>query len=97
MGVGISVIVRSGKIMNVRDYIVVGLPLLIGTTASMASREFLALFPPFARSLVGNGLIVGIVSVLILEHVILRFSDQRSQGDEHLDHPETSQMGNQEE
>jgi xanthine/uracil permease len=79
MGVGISVIVRDGKTLNVRDYLVVGLPLLIGTTASMASREFLALFPPSVRSLIGNGLIVGIVAVLVLEHVILRIPGSRFQ------------------
>ncbi|UCG39387.1 MAG: purine/pyrimidine permease [bacterium] len=75
MGVGISVIMRQRRDMDVRDYIVVGLPLLLGTAASMLPPETLALFPPPTRVLVGNGLIVGIVAVLLLEHVILRISD----------------------
>jgi xanthine/uracil permease len=75
MGVGISVVVRGGKTLDVRDYLIVGLPLLIGTTASMATRDFLALFTPSFRSLIGNGLIVGIVAVLVLEHVVLRIPD----------------------
>jgi len=79
VGVGISVVVRGGKELSVRDYLVVGLPLLIGTTASMASPEFLALFPPVTRALIGNGLIVGIVVVLMLEHVILRIPDSKKQ------------------
>jgi len=78
MGVGISVIVRSGTTMNVRDYIVIGLPLLLGTTASILPAGFLDLFPDSTRALVGNGLIVGIVTVLLLEHVILRNSDPGS-------------------
>lgn len=79
MGVGISVIMGDGKALDARDYLVVGLPILIGTTASMMSREFLQLFPASIRALVGNGLIVGIVVVLLLEHGILRISNPKSQ------------------
>ena len=79
MGVGISVIVRSGTTMDVRDYIVIGLPILLGTTASILPQDFLHLFPGSTRALVGNGLIVGIVAVLLLEHVILRIPNSRSQ------------------
>jgi len=72
MGVGISVLVRDQYALDVRDYLVVGLPLLLGTAASMLPSEFLELFPPPTRALMGNGLIVGIVLVLFLEHVVLR-------------------------
>jgi len=72
MGVGISVIVRSGTALDIRDYIIVGLPILLGTSASILPEGFLRLFPGSTRALVGNGLIVGIVAVLILEHVVLR-------------------------
>ncbi|NOY86560.1 MAG: hypothetical protein GXP52_04600 [Deltaproteobacteria bacterium] len=72
MGIGISVVAGSKWLMNVRDYLVVGLPLLLGTAASMLPKSFLSLFPPSARALLGNGLIVGIVLVLLLEHVVLR-------------------------
>jgi uracil permease len=79
MGVGISVIMSSEKVMDVRDYLVVGLPLLLGTTASMVPQEFLLLFPPPTRALLGNGLIVGIIVVMVLEHVVLRIPDSRFQ------------------
>ncbi len=72
IGVGISVLVKDGRTLSVRDYIVVGLPLLLGTSASMLPMSFLNLFGPGARSLLGNGLIVGIVLVILLEHVVLR-------------------------
>ncbi len=72
MGVGISVLVKDGRALSVRDYIVVGLPLLLGTAASMLPMSFLNLFGPGARSLLGNGLIVGIVLVILLEHIVLR-------------------------
>ncbi len=75
IGVGISVLVRDGRVLSVRDYIVVGLPLLLGTAASMLPMSFLNLFGQGARSLLGNGLIVGIILVILLEHVVLRERD----------------------
>lgn len=75
IGIGISVLVRDGKRMTIRDYLVVGLPLILGTTASMLPATFLALFPPPTRALLGNGLIVGIAAVLLLEHAILKKRD----------------------
>ncbi len=72
IGVGISVLVKDGRALSVRDYIVVGLPLLLGNAASMLPISFLNLFGPGARSLLGNGLIVGILLVILLEHVVLR-------------------------
>lgn len=78
MGVGISVLIRDDRDLEVRDYLVIGLPLLLGTAASMLPAGFLGLFPPSTRALLGNGLIVGVVLVLLLEHVVLR--KQTNQG-----------------
>ncbi len=74
MGVGISVLVRDVTALSVRDYIVVGLPLLLGTAASMLPDSFLELLGPGGKALLGNGLIVGIVLVMLLEHVVLKES-----------------------
>lgn len=79
MGVGISVLVRDKQVLDVRDYLVVGLPLLLGTAASMLPAGFLNLLPPSTRALFGNGLIVGIVLVLLLEHVVLRIPNSKFQ------------------
>ncbi len=72
VGLGISLAVGDGKDMGVREYLVLGLPVLMGTTASMLPDTFLGLFPAILQGLLGNGLIVGIVVVLALEHVVLR-------------------------
>ena len=58
---------------------IVGLPLLLGVSAALLKPAFLELLPLAVRGVVGNGLIVGIVSVLVLEHVVLRISDPKSQ------------------
>jgi xanthine/uracil permease len=79
VGLGISIIGREPGENRVRDHLVVGLPLLMGTSASLLPPEFLQMLPSALRGLVGNGLIVGIATVLVLEHGILRISDLRSQ------------------
>ena len=72
VGAGISVLTRSGKSLDGRDYLVIGIPMLLGGIVSILPDAFFDLFgSPMLKALIKNGLIVGIVSVLILEHVLL--------------------------
>jgi uracil permease len=73
LGLGISMIASAGE-SGAREYMVAGLPVLLGVSGSMLPGHYLNLFPTALRGLVGNGLIVGIVVVLLLEHVVLRSS-----------------------
>ena len=72
VGAGISVITTGGKTMAGRDYLVVGLPVIIGTLVAALPSSFYAILPASIGVIVGNGLVVGIVLVLILEHLLLR-------------------------
>lgn len=72
VGLGVSIIGQESGENSIRDHLVVGLPLLLGTSASMLPPEFLNALPPILRGLLGNGLIVGITAVIILEHVVLK-------------------------
>ena len=75
VGLGISIVSGdAGEENGVRDHLVTGLPLLMGTSASMLPAGFLGMLPPVLRGLAGNGLIVGITAVLVLEHVVLKKS-----------------------
>ena len=71
IGVGISVLTRSGKRLDGRDYLVVGIPIIMGGMVSIFPEGFFKAFPPTLLALIKNGLIVGIVLVLILEHLLL--------------------------
>lgn len=82
VGLGISIIGRESGGDSIRDHLVVGLPLLLGTSASMLPAGFLEMLPTIMRGLVGNGLIVGITAVLVLEHGILRIPNSPSTGSE---------------
>jgi uracil permease len=72
VGAGISVITTGGRSMAGRDYLVVGLPVIIGTLVAALPSSFYAILPASIGVIVGNGLVVGIVLVLILEHLLLR-------------------------
>ena len=74
VGLGVSIIGRETGEASIRDHLVIGLPLLLGTSASMLPSGFLHTLPAVLRGLLGNGLIVGITAVLVLEHVVLRRS-----------------------
>ena len=71
IGIGISVLTRSGKRLDGRDYLVVGIPIIMGGMVSIFPEGFFKAFPPTLLALIKNGLIVGIVLVLVLEHVLL--------------------------
>jgi uracil permease len=71
IGIGISVLTRSGKRLDGRDYLVVGIPIIMGGMVSIFPEGFFKAFPPTLLALIKNGLIVGIVLVLVLEHLLL--------------------------
>lgn len=58
--------------MQRRDYFVVGLPVLLGTLVGFMPPGLLQQAPFAFRVFFGNGLIIGIVLVLLLEHIVLR-------------------------
>jgi xanthine/uracil permease len=66
-------IVASGDMMG-RDYFVVGLPVLLGTCVGYLPENLMVSLPVGARVIFGNGLVIGILLVLFLEHVVLRKS-----------------------
>ena len=70
VGAGLA-IVASGE-MTSRDYFVVGLPVMLGTCVGFLPEALLASLPVGARVILGNGLVVGILLVLLLEHGLLR-------------------------
>lgn len=72
VGAGISVITTGGRSLAGRDYLVVGLPVIIGTLVAASPPSFFTILPAAVGVIVSNGLVVGIVLVLILEHLLLR-------------------------
>jgi uracil permease len=72
VGLGVGIIGKARGAGGARENMIVGLPLLLGGSAALLKPAFLELLPLALRGIVGNGLIVGIVSVLVLEHLVLK-------------------------
>lgn len=52
--------------------LIVGLPLMLGVIISFLPANVLGAFPAALRPLIGNGFVVGVLAVLVLEHIIYR-------------------------
>jgi uracil permease len=72
VGAGISVLTRSGRTLNGRDFLIIGLPLLLGGSVPFFPAHYFQSFPAELQSLMKNGMVIGILAVLFLEHIFLR-------------------------
>ncbi len=72
VGAGISVLTRSGRHLDGRDYLVIGIPILLGGVVPFLPETFFQTFPSEFQALIKNGMVVGILTVLALDHLILR-------------------------
>lgn len=57
--------------LSARDFLVIGLPIIIGAGIFSVPAESFNNIPPFLRYLVSNGFVLGMVLCILLEHVIL--------------------------
>ncbi len=69
---GLAVAAGESGRFQMEDGLVMGLPLLLGTVVAFMPAPLIASFPPSLRPIAGNGFLVGVVAVLILEHVVFR-------------------------
>lgn len=69
---GLEVIHSSKAVLSFRDGLVLGIPIMITVVLSFAPQEAMAVVPSLLRPIVGNGFVMGIIVVLILEHFVLR-------------------------
>jgi len=71
MGAAIQVIFTKQTRLSSRDYFVIGIPVLLGAIITLVPQGFFELVPTYLRALLSNGLVVGIIVVLFLEHVAM--------------------------
>jgi uracil permease len=71
IGVGMQAVFRGKERLTSRDYFVVGVPTLLGTLMPILPPAFYAAFPSALAGILRNGMVVGILTVLLLEHVLL--------------------------
>jgi uracil permease len=70
--IGAALAIVTDKGIDQRSYFVVGLPVVVGTLISFLPQAIISEVPASFRVFVGNGLVFGIIFVLLLEHVLTR-------------------------
>lgn len=72
LAAGMQMLVREKAIFGFDSGIIVGLPLMVALLLSFTPEEALGLIPTLFRPIVGNGFVMGVIAVLVMEHVIFR-------------------------
>jgi xanthine/uracil permease len=57
---------------NFENGLVIGLPLMLSIIISFLPDSIVSTFPVILRPILGNGFVVGVLAVLIMEHLIFR-------------------------
>jgi xanthine/uracil permease len=69
---GVNVIMSGKKEIGRREYFTVGLSILLGTTISFLPKQFFHFFPEAIAPVISNGLVMGLLFSLFLEHLLFR-------------------------
>ena len=69
---GLEIIHSSKAVLSFRDGLVLGMPIMVTIILSFAPAEAMAAVPSLLRPIVVNGFVMGIIVVLLLEHLVLR-------------------------
>lgn len=52
--------------------LIIGLPMILGVIISYLPPTVINTFPPLLKPVLGNGFVVGVIAVLIMEHIVFR-------------------------
>lgn len=69
---GLMVAFQAGDRFGLENGLVIGLPVLLATIVAFLPGPVLGSFPAVLRPVLGNGFVIGVISTIILEHVIFR-------------------------
>ncbi|WP_410507789.1 solute carrier family 23 protein [Methanosarcina hadiensis] len=69
---GLLMLAERKAISGYNEGLIVGFPILIATMLAFIPSELLTTFPPVLRPIIGNGFVMGVIIVILLEHLILK-------------------------
>lgn len=72
LSAGMQMMIREKAVDGFDGGLVVGFSLMVALLLSFAPDEALNSIPALIRPIVGNGFVMGVITVLILEHLIFR-------------------------
>ena len=69
---GLEIINTTKAVLSFRDGLVLGIPIMLTLALSFAPQEAMEAIPSLLRPIVGNGFVMGIIVIILLEHLVLR-------------------------
>jgi len=69
---GLLMVLSDAGEFTMESGLIIGLPIMLGIIISFLPAEVLSTFPAFMRPILGNGFVVGVVAVMLLENVLYR-------------------------
>ena len=69
---GLEIINSTKAVMSFRDGLVLGIPIMLTLALSLAPKEAMDAIPSLLRPILGNGFVMGVIVIIILEHIVLR-------------------------
>lgn len=81
LSAGMQLLNRDKSASDFNRGLIIGFPLMIALLLSFAPEEAINGIPALIRPILGNGFVMGVISVFILEHVIFRQSGSPKQSE----------------
>ena len=72
LAAGFHLMHESRACLSFKDGLVLGIPIMTTVILSFAPQTALAAIPSLLRPIAGNGFVMGIIVILLLEHLFLR-------------------------
>lgn len=69
---GLHLMQSSSAVVSFKDGLVLGIPIMFTVILSFAPADALSTIPSLLRPIVGNGFVMGIIIILLLEHLFLK-------------------------
>ena len=73
---GLHLMQSSSAVVSFKDGLVLGIPIMFTVILSFAPADALSTIPSLLRPIVGNGFVMGIIIILLLEHLFLKERDK---------------------
>ena len=74
---GLEIIQSTKAVSSFRDGLVLGIPIMLTIILSFAPAEAMAVVPSLLRPIVSNGFVMGVIAVLLLEHLVLKIWNKK--------------------
>ena len=72
LAAGFEMIRSTGSVTEFRHGMIIGLPLLFDVIMTFAPASAIAAIPEIIRPIIGNGFVMGVIIILLLEHILLK-------------------------